>query len=645
LSLLSIARRLLWSAAAALFAVLLFSFAAIEPVPSPVTAFLVALAVVSAWRTSAGLTIVALLVPIAAWIGRTWDDRPAWPEAVAVAFLLGYAARQALDASGDRTDRLTLAIHATIAVVAASLGVQLLVMQGTIGGAALVQLARELVAGGYFLGFGRFEGLSAAMRLIEGLLLAHAAAFVVRGRVETGRRIIGAVVIGAAVAGAVNVWRIGLGALRLDSPVTAFLRALVTVRFNAHYGDVNAAGSYFVMTLLPALALARKGSRWGWGIAAFLIAVSLILSGSRTAMLAAAIAVGIAWSIGRGVKHPSLLPHRRRLAATIVCLAVIVGAGAVYLTFQRSETSAMVALRVRAELTKMSLKMLGSRPVFGIGTGQYPVRFSEFVTQELKWIYPVSRENAHNNFLQILAELGIVGFAAFVCVVAFGVHSALPLVRAGAARPVERAAWTGGLAFVLTWIAGHPLLLDAPSFSFWLLFGALAGSGAATRAVDAPVTVASQSPRPTLHDGRWLLAALTVVLALSLPVRAQRELAEANLEHLGIGLSQWQTERDGVEYRIGGVRSTVFVPAEATVIEVPVRAVDGQQPLEVEVFLAGRAADVVTVRQGGWDRVVLRIPHHGDRRRFIPLEFRIRNVTTQRDGDLLMIGKVQPRGL
>src|SRR5690606_986293 len=133
--------------------------------------------------------------------------------------LLGYSVRQAGWRQSTSTDALILAINVTIAIVSASIGVQFLVLQGTIGSDAFLELAHQLATGGYFVGNSGLEGLDAAMRLIEGLLLAHAGASVVRSDTSTATRLIAAFVIGAAAAGALNVWRVWTGASRLDAPV------------------------------------------------------------------------------------------------------------------------------------------------------------------------------------------------------------------------------------------------------------------------------------------------------------------------------------------------------------------------------------------------------------------------------------------
>ncbi len=121
-------------------------------------------------------------------------------------------------------------------------------------------------------------------------------------------------------------------------------------------------------------------------------------------------------------------------------------------------------------------------------------------------------------------------------------------------------------------------------------------------------------------------------------------MADANLEHIGIGVSAlWYPEEDGIRYRLAGARSTVFVPSRASAVELPVRAVQGRGTLRVELYLAGRPADVVTVREDVWTDLVLRIPQHGGQNRFLALELRVAGQDAA--GELLKIGKALPRGM
>ena len=77
---------------------------------------------------------------------------------------------------------------------------------------------------------------------------------------------------------------------------------------------------------------------------------------------------------------------------------------------------------------------------------------------------------------------------------------------------------------------------------------------------------------------------LLLVVAASIPLRARREFGGANLEHQGIGLSRWLVDAEGARYRTAGPISTLFVPGDASVITVPLRALSPQGVLEVQMY-------------------------------------------------------------
>ncbi len=58
----------------------------------------------------------------------------------------------------------------------------------------------------------------------------------------------------------------------------------------------------------------------------------------------------------------------------------------------------------------------------------------------------------------------------------------------------------------------------------------------------------------------WVVPAAVLLIAASVPVRAERQKADFNLEHRGVGLSTWRDAIEGVRYRLAG-RHEQRVPA------------------------------------------------------------------------------------
>ena len=609
------------------FTTLLLSLRQVDDVPVFITVLLIVLAGLSAWRPHVALVVLAGVVPLAAWTGRTWNGAVAWPETLVVAFAAGYSAR-AMWTRGHRLDRLHLPIVIFTAIVAASLAVRLLVLYVTIGGEALNLHLWQTTTVDYFIGNGGFRDLDAAMRLIEGMVLLRAAASVSQMRAAFAPRLTRWFVVGAAVAALLNLWRVWQGALRLDSPVAGFLEYLTTLRYNVHYGDVNAAGSYFVMALLAAIGLTMASKRGRWIPAVVLIASSVVLSGSRTAFLAgglAAIVWGVQWFRDPRQSRPSRWPV---LAVSSVVL-IASAAGVLYLS-SRKNVAPFTALEIRAEFARTTFRMVESHPAFGVGVGLYQDRSSRYSSPVLIQTFRLSNENAHNNFLQVLGELGLAGFAAFIGVLGYAGVRCSRLMDGGAG-PLQRGVVLGLVAFVLTWLAGHPLLIDEPALLFWLVLGTAAGWG------QAGGTQSSAGQR----GGGVVTLLVCGAVALTIPVRATRELADANLEHRGIGLSLWQDGEDGVRYRLAGAQSTLFIPGDARVVTIPLRSVQPEIELEVGLRLDGRLADVVRVSGDRWFKLQFLLPSDPNAPRFFRLDLRVFGVSSG-DTALLMVGKVEP---
>jgi hypothetical protein len=647
-----------WRACAALaalvFLTLLLSLAHLERYSLPALAALLALVVLAARRPSTALLVLAVLIPVASWLGRRWEPSVAWAEALVVAFSAGYFVRASLATRGKRDD-LDLPVLLSATVIFGSLIAQFLIDGWRFGGVTVREYLWQLVTHDYLRIGGSGDPVDAAMRLLESLVLVKAASAAARADAAFGPLLARSFVFGASAAGAINVLRLWEGALRLESPVATFGRYLLSQRFNAHYGDVNAAGSYFMMALFPALALAwprkkrlrpERGANapsesergwgpasaknaWQWGIAALLVAIGLWIAGSRTSFVAGVVAMAVpAAVLARRIASTTV--KRVTLAAAALLLIAISVPLARSIPGRMHRAEPGVAAQIRWELAQTSFRMLAAAPAFGVGIGRYYSKTGEFSSPELLRIFPSAiHENAHNNFLQILAELGLIGLAAVIWLLAIAARACVRLLQADPRDPLRWGIVTGLLAFVLSWLGGHPLLIDEPAFSFWLLLGAVSGWGSTTPP----------------QRGRWLVwivGVLTLAVAASIPLRVRAERAEFNLEHLGIGLSAWQSELDGVRYRRAGVTSSVFVPSGTDTAIVPLRAVGPREDLRVELWLDGRPADVIRVRSDRWLNLQLLLRQRRDTPRFHRLEFRVSDASPA-EPVVLMIGKVQPR--
>ena len=132
--------------------------------------------------------------------------------------------------------------------------------------------------------------------------------------------------------------------------------------------------------------------------------------------------------------------------------------------------------------------MTEANPAFGVGIGRFYSRSGEFSSSGAAQEFPPAvHENAHNNFLQILAELGIVGFGVMMWLLWTAAGYGRRLLGADMHDPLRWGLMTGLSAFVLSCLGGHPLLIDEPAFAFWLVSAPWRGG-------------AHHSTRPRAHD-------------------------------------------------------------------------------------------------------------------------------------------------
>jgi O-Antigen ligase len=425
--------------------------------------------------------------------------------------------------------------------------------------------------------------------------------------------------------------RLIAAALRSGTPIETFLIALRTIRYYAALGDLNGAGSYLLLALFIAIAFAIWAIRdraflstaFSTLIAA-LLALGLWFTGSRTA-LATAFVVSAAWCVAATWPR---VPRRARGAILAAAAGIVIVAVVAVTRFSQNQIGVSGVLFMRYEMVRVSLSMLQTAPVFGVGIGTFYERSAEFIRAPEVLLY-YSRENAHNNFLQVLSETGVVGAVAFLWVL---VEAALRLVRGLRTDPsdmVQRGIVAGIAAFLLTTLTGHPLLVPELAYPFWIALG-----------LGCAVTGPAHASTGALSRSAWFIAIALLVAAI--PVRLANEAADANLEHVSYGTTGWRMSPEGVRYKEFRGRGVFFIPTGASVVSMVVRSPEGD--VRVQVAWNGRPADVLPITGTDWRELRLRVPPSDHQRRYEPMELQIVEPTERRDA-LVQAGRIVVRAL
>jgi len=323
------------------------------------------------------------------------------------------------------------------------------------------------------------------------------------------------------------------------------------------------------------------------------------LTGSRAAVAAFLLA-----SMGLLV---TLRPSRARkfaIGAGVAACAAAAIAFVILFPNRASGSGISLGWLTRIEMAKVSWRMITDHPWFGVGAGRfYELSANYLPSTRLADVY--SQENAHNNYLQVLAELGIVGAVLLLWLAAAAGRYAVRGLRNGGAARIALLA--GLAAFAATMLLGHPLLTPEVCYVFALAAGVATGGGIET----------GWSRTPTWMS--WGAAAAVLALAASVPPRVHIARASADMEQVAWGTGPWQTGPDGVKARAMRTQTTLFVSTRAAVIEIPVRLDRPGPRVVLSVTYRDHGADDLVVASTSWSRYRLIVGGSKPERRYEPI--------------------------
>ncbi len=465
----------------------------------------------------------------------------------------------------------------------------------------------------YFVQPGEFWLVVSAAVILQGLALYVVAAALCQVDRTFFERALRMFAIGGAALGLLSVVRLVEIVLRNPQAIEQLRATSDGLRISPQIPDYIAAGSYFALCWLITLGLAMASPRrWAlWLAAGAPLMAAIYLTGSRSVIAAAL--VGLAVTLLIVVRQGTSMV---RSVLPLALLAVVVmGVSYPWLTGRDvAGVMARQSVEVRIELARTSLRVIATRPLFGVGIDRYHLLAGSLASPRLNALFPV-RKNPHNDFLRFGAELGLVGLGLFLWILAAAgrrIWRALQVTR-----DPRLAGLVGGLvAFLTTSLVSNPLMLREVSYVFWIALGLAvaqsAGSQPAPGAAEPAMRVPAQSPAGR-NRSRWrpMIAMLIFgSLVLSLPFRARQEVsAVVDLRHVAYGFFDWITDEDGAPYRWSGPRATFFVDGRARLVEIPLRGalLPSGEPQEVEMRIDGRLADRITVGVE-WQRLRTPLP-------------------------------------
>jgi O-antigen ligase len=205
-----------------------------------------------------------------------------------------------------------------------------------------------------------------------------------------------------------------------------------------------------------------------------LFAVAFVETQSRSGILALAAAFAFAWVVAG--------PLRGRLSAVILISGAIGLSYYVYVAppqFRERVTSiatgASEASPLREDTWQIALQMTRAHPVHGVGLGNFPARESQYFASNLNIVQVGSLQRfqlvVHNTYLEILAELGIVGLMLFVAVLAMTIGRALGMLAQGVGEGGTRLLARAITAATVGVMTSQVFISGEYSKQLWLLLG------------------------------------------------------------------------------------------------------------------------------------------------------------------------------
>ena len=584
---------------------------------------IVALFGVTLWNPAAGLLAAAGLAPLGAFIGALAgmvDFR--LTEAILLSFIAAWLLRpdpstrfarsgQAQD-QGPRLPRYAWTaawfFSVLIASLAFGLNAQLLRFPD------VLRTNLTTIALHYF-GYGDPTGISDCARMLEGFAMVAAVMELFRRRPGLATSLPLALGMSAMAAAATSVLlSFGIG------PKLILAHEMFTgYRFSAHVVDVNAAGSHFAMILCLSLGMAmreRGGRRAFWLASAIACGTGLLMTRSRSAEASAGLVIpfAILWAT------TTAWPKARRLSLIGGVLGVLLVFGAIR-AVQIEGDPTYKASGFRQQFVMSSLRVIGTHPYLGIGVGRYFRDSPNFLTPQLAWSY--GSENAHNNYLQITTEAGILGFFLFAAWFSGAIR---PAFAALARNPRDwrlLGATAGIVTFLGTCLMGHPLLVPEVATACFVLL-ALAGSlGGSSLLNEGPPKGGhymrrgagehDMSPaRRTTPVALWTAVTVigTIVFGVLPAWTLEKPMVPVHLEEVDGMYYGDEGTAEGVPFHWTREYSSLYAPATARTIELPMRsplAAITKEPTLVEIT-SGGVTLLRTLVDDKWSSVTLNLP-------------------------------------
>ena len=259
-------------------------------------------------------------------------------------------------------------------------------------------------------------------------------------------------------------------------------------------------GMSFYIALAAALADRLLWRRILWAGCALLLGAAIIPTSSKGAEVSFAVAAVVFIVLAAGATA-----GRKRNLRIIAALAVLGIAGSAFAIYRVPSVRSRVADAFGPRNTSNMFRILAwegtarmalANPVLGVGPGGFKYAF-------MKYAVGGYTEAAHQNYLQVAAEQGFIGLAAFLWIIGAAIFTAR--------RALARASDFGGRIVIIGILSSlvvllvhsfldYDLYIGAIGLMFWLLLGLIAYD--AYQPAPQPEPQQAQPPKSRRRAGR-----------------------------------------------------------------------------------------------------------------------------------------------
>jgi O-antigen ligase len=255
----------------------------------------------------------------------------------------------------------------------------------------------------------------------------------------------------------VDWWRAALGRPTRVRPRIAGAEGFAVVGFFRNYLTF---AHVMIFPLAWALAAALRGRVLGMLAAAAMVA-AIAFSTARGVWVGAVVGVVVLAAVGRGGRG---LPFLAGLVA-VAALAFALSPGL------RQQAAPIFTLggenAQRVAIYQANRDIIAEHPLFGLGFGRYRVAGKAYYEP-----YPQAdrKSHAHNNFLQIAAEAGLLGLAAFCLLFAWLLRLGWGAMRAAPDADTwitATGAWLGIVVFLIAGLTQYNFGDNEVAIGMW----------------------------------------------------------------------------------------------------------------------------------------------------------------------------------